>query len=187
MAAAIPDTQREVLAQALAEHGDRLYALALRVTGDADLAADAVQEGFAAALQNAAQFRGEASLGTWLYRIVFNRSIDLLRKRSREEPLPDDLDTLSAEDLRLAHTSAGPLPDQALHGTEMRAALERALVDLTPLQRAIFELREVEGHSSEEVGTMLGLSPGAVRLHLHRARLKLRVALQSYAPEESRP
>ena len=75
-----PPDVREALSRALVDQGDRLYALALRVTRDPDLAADAVQEAFAAALERAADFRGEASLGTWLHRIVYNKSIDLLRK-----------------------------------------------------------------------------------------------------------
>ena len=76
--------------RALVEHGDRLYALALRVTRDPDLAADALQEAFATALERAADFRGESSLGTWLHRIVYNKAIDLLRRRGRESALPDE-------------------------------------------------------------------------------------------------
>ena len=102
---------RSLLAHALETDGDRLYAVALRVTGDRDLAADAVQEGFRAALEHAGGFRGDAAIGTWLYRIVFNRAVDLLRRRGRERQLPDDSSELTAEDLRLTH-AAGPLPDE---------------------------------------------------------------------------
>jgi RNA polymerase sigma-70 factor (ECF subfamily) len=65
-------------------------------------------------------------------------------------------------------------PDEVLFGAEARDALERALGELTPVQRAIFELREVEGRSSDEVAQILGLPPGTVRVYLHRARLRLR-------------
>ena len=81
MAPPSPPDVREDLSRALVDHGDRLYALALRVTRDPDLAADALQEAFATALERAADFRGESSLGTWLHRIVYNKAIDLLRKR----------------------------------------------------------------------------------------------------------
>src|SRR5688572_27063786 len=81
---------REALSQALIDHGDRLYSLALRITRDRDLAADAVQEAFATALQRAAGFRGDSSIGTWLHRIVYTKSIDLLRARGREAPLVDE-------------------------------------------------------------------------------------------------
>ena len=90
MAEPVAAADREALSQALVEHGDRLYALALRVTRDPDLAGDAVQEAFATALQRIGDFRGESSLGTWLHRIVYNKSIDLLRHRGRQAPLADE-------------------------------------------------------------------------------------------------
>jgi RNA polymerase sigma-70 factor (ECF subfamily) len=175
-------TRREALSRALVEEGDRLYALALRTTRDPDLAADAVQEAFATALEKAEGFRGDAQPGTWLYRIVFNKSIDLLRRRRRDVPLPDeDPDGLTAEDERLAHgLSWARPPDSVLLGAEARRELERALDDLTPLQRAVFELREAEGRPTDEVAEILGLSPGAVRVHLHRARLRLRAHLAAH-------
>ncbi|HEY7511461.1 MAG TPA: RNA polymerase sigma factor [Vicinamibacteria bacterium] len=167
---------REALVQALVEHGDRLYALALRVTRDPDLAGDAVQEAFATALQRIGDFRGESSLGTWLHRIVYNKSIDLLRHRGRQAPLPDD--DAPADDDRLAEVPAWSRPpDQILYGEETRRALDAALERLTPQQRAVFTLREMEGLPTDEVAAMMELEPGAVRVHLHRARLRLRALL----------
>src|SRR5690349_22731345 len=87
---ASPSARREALSRALVEHGDRLYSLALRITRDPDLASDAVQEAFATALQRADDFRGESRLGTWLHRIVYTKSIDLLRARGREAPMPEE-------------------------------------------------------------------------------------------------
>ena len=172
----------DALSRALVEHGDRLYALALRVTRDPDLAADAVQEAFAAALEKQAGFRAQASLGTWLHRIVYNKAIDLLRSRSRTRPLGDE------EEAPLPHEgqSWSRPPDDLLFGRETRAALEHALDSLTPLQRAVFELREVEERPTEEVAAILDLQPGAVRVHLHRARLRLRALLAPHFQGESR-
>jgi RNA polymerase sigma-70 factor (ECF subfamily) len=176
-----PD-RRRALSCALVEEGDRLYALALRTTRDPDLAADAVQEAFASALEKGDAFRGESRLGTWLHRIVFNKSIDLLRRRQRYQPLPEEEpDRLTPEDERLAHgASWARPPDELLLGAEARAALERALDRLTPLQRAVFELKEAEGRSTDEVAEVLGLSVGAVRVHAHRARLRLRAQLADH-------
>ena len=172
-------TRREALSRALVEDGDRLYALALRTTRDPNMAADAVQEAFASALEKADDFRGESRWGTWLHRIVFNKSIDLLRRRRRYEPLPDeDSDRLTAEDERLAQRASWTrAPDEVVWGAETRMAMERALDDLTPLQRAVFELKEAEERPTSEVAEILDLTPGAVRVHLHRARLKLRARL----------
>ena len=134
---AVPDVPdgdpRAALSRALVEEGDRLYGLAFRVTRDPDLAADAVQEAFASALDHIDGFRGEARLSTWLHRIVFTKSIDLLRRRRREEPLPEqEAEQLTAEDLRLGRgPSWARPPDEVLRAEETRAALEQALLRLT--------------------------------------------------------
>jgi RNA polymerase sigma-70 factor (ECF subfamily) len=174
---------RDQLAHVLEHDGDRLYALALRVTGDRDLASDVMQDAFRAALEHAGDFRGDSSITTWLYRIIFNRAIDLVRRRRREQPLPDDEAELTAADLSLSH-APGPLPDDLLERQETRAVLEQALETLGPQQRAVFELRELEGRTTNEVAEWLGLTPGAVRVHLHRARLNLRAKLSSLQPQE---
>ncbi len=177
-----PSARREALHRSLVEDGDRLYALALRVTRDADLAADAVQEAFRAALEKEESFRGEARFSTWLYRIVYNKAVDLLRRRGREEPWPEDEDLApTAEDDRRSHEpSWARPPDEILLGREARMALDASLDALTPLQRAVFELREVEARPTGEVAEILDLTPGAVRVHLHRARLRLRERLSPH-------
>jgi len=178
-------SHREALARALVEDGDRLYGLALRVTRDADLAADAVQEAFATALEKIGDFRGEARLGTWLHRIVYTKAVDLLRRRGRERELPEEPAELGPEDKRLAHAPAWSRPpDELLLGRETRAALEQALGQLTPAQRAVFELKEVEERPTDEVAAILEMPPGTVRVHLHRARLKLRALLGQHFRRE---
>jgi RNA polymerase sigma-70 factor (ECF subfamily) len=175
-----PADLREELSRALVDHGDRLYALALRVTRDADLAADALQEAFATALERAADFRGESSLGTWLHRIVYNKAIDLLRKRGKEAALPDE-ESVGTEDDRLSQSpSWSRPPDEILLGAEAQAALERAVQELTPMQRMVFEMREVEGRTTDEVAEILAIPAGTVRVHLHRARLRLRALLSEH-------
>ena len=172
---------KDELERALLDEGDRLYALALRVTRDRDLAADAVQEAFATALERGEGFRGESSLATWLHRIVYNKAIDLLRKRGREVPVADDAPELGAADARLGGSASWSRPpDEILLGEETKAALESAVAQLTPIQRAVFELAEVEGRSSEVVGKILGIPPWTARVHRHRARLKLRDLLATH-------
>lgn len=177
-----PPDVREALSRALVDHGDRLYALALRVTRDPDLAADAVQEAFATALERAGDFRGEASLGTWLHRIVYNKAIDLLRRRGKEAVLPDeDAMTAGPDDHLLTRSpSWSRPPDEILLGAESVAALEKAVAELTPLQRVVFEMREVEGRTTDEVAEILEIPAGTVRVHLHRARMRLRSLLADH-------
>jgi RNA polymerase sigma-70 factor, ECF subfamily len=178
--------RREALHRALVEDGDRLYALALRVTRAPDLAADAVQEAFATALEKEEGFRGEAKLSTWLHRIVYSKAVDLLRRRGREHAwLEDEDEALTAEDDRRGHgPSWARPPDEILLGQEAMKALDEAMETLTPLQRAVFELREAEARPTEEVAEILDLTPGAVRVHLHRARLRLRERLTPHFRRE---
>jgi RNA polymerase sigma-70 factor (ECF subfamily) len=177
-----PPDAREALSRALVEQGDRLYAMALRVTRDPDLAADAVQDAFATALERAGDFRGEASLGTWLHRIVYNKAIDLLRRRGKDAVLPDE-DAVAAgpdDHLLTRSPSWSRPPDEILLGAETVAALERAVGELTPMQRMVFEMREVEGRTTDEVAEILEIPAGTVRVHLHRARLRLRSLLSEH-------
>lgn len=149
--------------------------MALRVTRDADLAADAVQEAFATALEKLGSFRGQSRLGTWVYRIVYNKAIDQLRRRGREQPLPEDQHDPPADRIAPGHGPSWSRPaDELLFSAETHAALEEAMAELPPVQRAVFAMREIEGRSAEEVGRILELPTGTVRVYLHRARLKLR-------------
>lgn len=172
-----PAGVREALASALEQEGDRLFSLALRVTRDQDLAADAVQAAFVSALEGADSFRGDAALSTWLHRIVYNKAVDLLRLRGREASSSEEPDSLRDDDLRLAHAPSWARPERGIARAELRRALDAALAELTPLQRAVFEMREEEGNTTEQVAEALGLTPAAVRVHLHRARLRMRVRL----------
>jgi RNA polymerase sigma-70 factor (ECF subfamily) len=180
---------RALLSRALDEHGDRLYAFALRMTRDPDLAADAVQEAFATALRKIDAFRGESNVATWLHRIVYTKAVDLIRQRGKETPLPEDEEGgLGPDDDRLAHTPAWARPpDEILWGRQTRQALEAAMNQLTPLQRAVFTLREVDGMSTDEVASVLGMEPGTVRVHLHRGRLRLRALLSDHFKGAVRP
>jgi RNA polymerase sigma-70 factor (ECF subfamily) len=149
----------------------------LRVTHDPDLAADAVQSAFASALENADSFRGEAAASTWLHRIVYNKAVDLLRERRREVKAREEPDTLGDDDARLAQAPSWGRPERGVARAELRRALDAALQELTPLQRAVFEMREEQGMETEAVAEALQLTPAAVRVHLHRARLRLRARL----------
>jgi RNA polymerase sigma-70 factor, ECF subfamily len=180
---------RALLFRALDEHGDRLYAFALRMTRDPDLAADAVQEAFASALHKFDAFRGESNIATWLHRIVYTKAIDLIRQRGKESPLPEDEEgNLGPDDERMARTPAWARPpDEILWGSQTKEALEAAMKQLTPLQRAVFTLREVDGMSTDEVASVLGMEPGTVRVHLHRSRLRLRALLSDHFKGAVRP
>jgi RNA polymerase sigma-70 factor (ECF subfamily) len=145
--------------------GDRLHRLALRMTGDADDARDVVQDAYVrahAALVRggAAEWKGDASVETWLYRIVVNTALNDRRGRERRA--------------RLAEASE-PAPRAASAETSADVARLVALVkELPPEQRAAVVLKELEGLTSAEAGAVLGCSEGAIEQRVLRARATLK-------------
>ena len=156
------------------EHQTRVYNLALRMTGSEEDAQDIAQETFLKAWRTMGKYRGECSLGSWLYRIASNLSIDLLRKNKRQqrekivslEDNGEDGRTLELPDLREE-------PQTILEREENRRAVWACLEKLPEEQRLILVLRDVNGLSYEEIGASMGLEMGTVKSRIFRAREKL--------------
>jgi RNA polymerase sigma-70 factor, ECF subfamily len=149
-------------------HRPGAYRVALRMLGDTGDAEDAAQEAFIQAWRNLAGFRADAAFSTWMYRIVTNRCLNVLRSRRRTEQLPE------------AHESPTTRPDRIAEGNWQVEDLKRAITGLTPEQRAPLVLRELEGCSYEEIAAALDLSLSAVKSRLHRARLELLTAMREW-------
>jgi RNA polymerase sigma-70 factor (ECF subfamily) len=150
------------------QHAARLYNLAYRMAGTANEADDLLQDIFLLAYRKVGSFRGESSLGTWLYRLAMNHCLDVLRSRqSRMGQQTDSLDEDSA-----AEPAAAP----AL-GAVSRIDLDRAIDRLPPACRAAFLLHDVEGFGHGEVGAILGISEGTSKSQVHKARLRIRTYL----------
>jgi RNA polymerase sigma-70 factor, ECF subfamily len=144
-------------------HRDRLWAVALRTTGDPEEAADALQDALLKAHRSAASFRGDAQVTTWLHRIVVNACLDRMRRaRSRPTvPLPE-------------HDSAHPIePSDPLGRRELAWEIDRALRTLPDEQRAALVLIDVEGYSVDEAAELLGIPTGTVKSRCARGRAKL--------------
>jgi RNA polymerase sigma-70 factor (ECF subfamily) len=160
--------------------GDRLYRLALRLTGDPATAEDVVQEAFLKLMRGADRIEGRSGLATWLYRVAYNASLDRLRERRALLQLPED-----EHDAPLPQpTVLAPLPrspEALLRDAETRQALEQAIAELPHAQRAAFLLRDVEGLTTAEAAEALGLSEANLKVRLHRARLRLRERLAAFA------
>jgi RNA polymerase sigma-70 factor (ECF subfamily) len=163
---------REAFRTIVERHSAGVFRVAYRLTRSEQDAEDVVQETFLKAYAELARFEGRAALGTWLYRIAANCAIDLIRRRPA--PVAGACDPEAAA-MRLA--SASPGPDRQAAGREMREHVEAALQDLTPLERAAFTLRHVEGLSIEEVGEKLGMKTSATKHSIFRAVKKMRSAL----------
>jgi RNA polymerase sigma-70 factor (ECF subfamily) len=151
------------------QHATRLYNLAFRMLGNAADAEDAVQDTFLLAHRRLDSFRGEAALGTWLYRLAVNQCLDRLRSRAgREAQATDSLD----EPERTWQPAARP--ERPLE----RLDLKRAIARLPDGSRTVFVLHDVEGLEHREIGKMLGISEGTSKSQLHKARLRLREMLR---------
>jgi len=160
-------------------HNRRLYRLArsmLRADADAE---DALQDAYLAAYQSLGNFRGDASLATWLSRVVVNQCLARLRRQARRDNIipmvalggPDEEEgpAMPADD----HDT----PDRALVRAELRAVLERKLDELPEAFRTVFMMRSVEELSVEETAQILGLPEATVRSRHFRARSLLRESL----------
>ena len=135
-------------------HQDRLWAVALRVMGSPDDAADALQDAYVAAFRRAGTFRGDSLVTTWLHRVVVNACLDRLRRAKvrAADPLPDDLD-------RVEGLGTGPERDPVEEREQQEAVLS-ALATLNPDQRAALVLVDMQGYPVDEAARVLGCAPG---------------------------
>ena len=188
------DGDPEAFGTLFSRHRDRLWAVALRTTGDREEAADALQDALISAFRRADSYRGDAAVTTWLHRIVVNACLDRLRRRRvrMADPLPDDLDERRAAGLVTGVTDGrdGPgstpaaLVDPADLAVdhERRSALLHALAELPLDQRAALVLVDLEGYSVEETAQILHCAPGTVKSRCSRGRARLLPLLTAHAP-----
>lgn len=178
----------------LDRYGAAMLRFARLYTDDAAAAEDALQETWIAVLRGIDRFQGRASLRTWIFRILVNRIRTRLRRESRfvslssmaGEPAVEPGRFLHADHPRWPHhwkvppASWGESPEQRLLSAEVRELIEREISALPPGQREVVTLRDVEGWGSREVCNLLGISESNQRVLLHRARCRVRRALESY-------
>lgn len=143
-------------------HQAALYRLAVRVMGDHAEAEDALQEALLDAWRRIDRFRGDSAFSTWMYRVVTNRCLAMLRKR---RPLP------VAEFAE--HVVAPDSPERSAEADAGMAALGTALQGLGDDLRICWVLREMEGLGYAEIAAITGASEDAVRGRIHRARTRL--------------
>jgi len=147
-------------------HAGRVYALCLRLAGDADAARTLTQDVFVRAWERLGGFRGDSAFSSWLHRLAVNVVLADGRAASRRE-----------RRVRIAGaTEELDAPDPRAWSPE-QLDLERAIAALPPGARAVLVLYEVEGYSHEEIARMTGIAPGTSKAQLHRARRLLRKAL----------
>lgn len=164
--------------------GDRVYRLALRITGSNEDAEEAAQDALWTAARKVHTFKGESAFGSWLYRITANAAYQKLRRRRAKAS------EIALEDVMPALDGGGrhfePMDDwsnrvdeRALQG-ELRGVLTEAIDALPPDYRTALVLHDVEGLSNPDIAESLGISLPAVKSRVHRSRLFVRKRLAEY-------
>lgn len=172
------------LAEIVATHQSKVYNVALRMCGNVEDAEETLQETFLNALRALPRFEGRAQFSTWLYRIASNACLSR-RRRSATQPdtvsvEADEEDELEGDFTPKYFVDWSHIPEEELLTAETRAIMADAITQLPPSLRIVFIWRDLEGLSTEETAEVLGLSESAVKVRLHRARLKLRELLSDY-------
>ena len=153
-------------------YGDVLHGHALRMTGNADEAADLVQRAFVKGFKKLASCREPDRVGAWLFRILANFCKDHVRSPRRSD--------VSMTILSGALTS-GSDPVSDAESAEIRTRIWEALDALTPEQKEAFVLKHVEGRTYEEIAAVMDLSVASLKMRVHRAREALKGLLEEYA------
>ena len=170
-----------------------LQRLALMYVRSAAVAEEVVQDAWLGVLQGIDAFESRASFKTWLFRILVNRARTLGAREARTEPfsesaVPPERFVPEGEDggghWAVPPRSWGGSPEQRLLARETLEQVERAVAALPPAQREVITLRDIEGLSAEEACNVLGLTDTNQRVLLHRARARVRAALERYLDKD---
>lgn len=156
--------------QLLDHYQKPVYHQALRLVGNPEDAADVTQEVFLKVWKHLPSFRGESSFSTWLYRLTDNAALDLIRrekKRRGDSSLDDEEGALTLP------ADPAPTPHQAIEQKELHQAVAEGLAQLSEEHRQVLVMREINGLSYEQIGSILDLSPGTVKSRIARARISL--------------
>jgi RNA polymerase sigma-70 factor (ECF subfamily) len=168
------------------QQAGRMLAVARRMLGSEEDAQDVVQEAFLSAFKAIDRFEGTSRLSTWLHRIVVNAALMKIRssKRRPEMPIEELLPTF-LEDGHLAVMPAEwkKTAQDVLESKETRAMVRGLIDELPELYRNVLLLRDIEGLDTKETADLLEVSPNAVKIRLHRARLALRTLLDPHMRE----
>jgi RNA polymerase sigma-70 factor (ECF subfamily) len=155
------------------QHSTRLFNLAWRMCGTRADAEDLLQDIFLQVHRKLSDFRGDAAIGTWLYRLAMNRCLDHLKSSHVRAAAA----TSTLDDENMPKGLLRRFPDAGI----AKLDLERAIEQLPEAARAAFVLHDVEGFQHQEVAAILGISEGTSKSQVHKARLRLRAYLTQHA------
>jgi RNA polymerase sigma-70 factor (ECF subfamily) len=162
------------------DHYPRLWSSVQRILNNPTLADDVVQEAFIKAHRDIRRFEGHSQLGTWLYRIAINQTLDTIRKKQRTERWLSFLSPMAEDETQpfMPEGHVAPTGSVGLENAELRETIFAAMGELSAEHRAVVQLRLVDEMSLEETAQILRCKPGTVNSRLHYACEHLRRKLQ---------
>jgi len=158
------------------EQYPRLWSSVQRILNNPTLTDDVVQEAFIKAHRDIRRFEGQSQLGTWLYRIAVNQSLDTIRKRQRSDRWLSFFAPVSDDENQpvMPEGQVPPVVSAGLESAELRDTIYEAMGELSVEHRAVIQLRLVDEMSLEETAQLLRCKPGTVNSRLHYACEHLR-------------
>ena len=150
----------------------KMLSVCMRYTNDKDSAEDVVQEGFIKVFENLERFNYKSSLGAWIRRIMVNTAIDKIRK-NKKNPILSKKD----EDFKLAGENKIEIDEEKLYQEMKVQEALKAIQQLSPKYRMVFNLYVIEDYSHKEIAEMLGISEGTSKSNLSKAKNNLKKIL----------
>lgn len=167
----------------VARYQGKIYSLLYNMTSNREDAEDLVQDVFVKAYRSLGKFQGKSSFYTWVYRIAVNRAINFLKKRNRRRAMSfDDVDVGVERDPSYVELTSRESPVRDTSIGELQERLNEALAKLSLKHRMVVILHDIQGIPHDEIGRMLGCSPGTVRSRLFYARRRLQKELSDFVP-----
>ena len=198
LAAALRDGDERAFAALIDRHSSAMVRVAMAYVPSRAVAEEVVQEAWIAVVRGIDGFEGRASLKTWIFRILTNIAMRAGSREARSVPFAalaaaEDTDEPSVDPDRFLPAdhelfpghwavmpARWPTPEEGLLSGELREVIAAAITGLPEAQRTVIGLRDIEGWGSEEVSEALEISPGNQRVLLHRARSRVRNAVEDY-------
>ncbi len=171
---------RQALQQLVERYTDTVYGFSFKVCRNPEDAEETLQEAFLNILRSLKSFDFKSSFSTWVYRIVSNSCLMKFRKEKRDRWQSFELLDRPEERIRDHYRPWPDTPAEAVLSQELKTQMDRAILELPPIYRVVFVLKDLEGLKIEEVADALNLSVPAAKARLRRARLFLRDRLEPY-------
>lgn len=167
-------------------YGARIYQLAFRYLRNKEDAEEVTQDVLFKVHRKVAEFRGDAALSSWIYRITFNAAMSRLRTAKYQRSQTDDVPVVMANDggelsSRTEIADWSDLADEQVYRSQLRRRVFSAILSLPAIYRAPVMLRDIQGMSTEEASAMLRVKDQTLKSRLHRGRLILRKQLADFA------